>query len=106
MDAPWEGSAGGGEQITKPLIFAGRELTLNDSASAAGSIQVELLRDQMNTPVEGNSLKDCVHELGDDLKRVVRWKGAVDLSGLAGTPIRLRFVLKDADLYSFRFRER
>ena len=53
MDAPWEGSAGGGELITKPLIFAGRELTLNDSASAAGSIQVELLRNQMNSPVEG-----------------------------------------------------
>jgi hypothetical protein len=96
----------GGELITKPLTFSGRELALNFSASAAGSVQVELLRDQMNTPIEGFSLEDCVELLGDDLERVVRWKGGPDLSRLAGTPVRLRFVLRDADLYSFRFRER
>ena len=95
----------GGELVTKPLLFAGRALVLNFSASAAGSIQVELLRDQMNTPIEGFSLEDCVDVLGDDLARVVRWKGGQDLSGLAGTPVRLRFVLRDADLYSIRFRE-
>ena len=95
----------GGEVVTKPLIFAGRELVLNFSASAAGSIRVEVLRDQMNTPVEGFSLEDCVDLLGDDLERVVRWKDGRELGGLAGTPLRLRFVLKDADLYSFRFRE-
>ena len=93
----------GGELVTKPLIFAGRELVLNFSASAAGSVGVELLRDQMNTPVEGFSLEDCVEVLGDDLERVVRWKDGRELGGLAGTPIRLRFVLRDADLYSFRF---
>ena len=95
----------GGEVVTKSLIFAGRELVLNFSASAAGSIRVELLRDQMNTPVEGFSLDDCVEVLGDDLERVVRWRDGRELGGLAGTPIRLRFVLRDADLFSFRFRE-
>ena len=95
----------GGEVVTKPLIFGGRELVLNFSASAAGSIRVEVLRDQMNTPVEGFSLEDCVDLLGDDLERVVRWKDGRELGGLAGTPLRLRFVLKDADLFSFRFRE-
>ncbi len=94
----------GGELVTKPLIFAGSDLVLNFSASAAGSIRVEVLRDQMNTPVEGFSLEDCVEVLGDELARVVRWKDGRALSGLAGTPIRLRFVLRDADLYSFRFR--
>ena len=95
----------GGALVTKPLIFAGSELVLNFSASAAGSVQVELLRDQMNTPVEGFSLGDCVELLGDDLERVVRWHDGRELGGLAGTPVRLRFVLRDADLYSFRFRE-
>jgi len=95
----------GGEFMTKPLIFAGGDLVLNFSASAAGSIRVEVLRDQMNTPVEGFSLEDCVEVLGDELARVVRWKDGRTLSGLAGTPIRLRFVLRDADLFSFRFRE-
>lgn len=32
----------------------------------------------------------------------VSWDGAPDLSALAGQPIRLRFVIKDADLYSMR----
>ncbi len=94
----------GGELITRPLIFAGRELVLNFSASAAGSIQVELLRDQMDMPIEGFGLEDCIEVLGDDLNRVVRWSGGKDLKSLSGVPLRLRFILKDADLYSLRFR--
>ena len=93
----------GGELITKPLIFDGGQLRINFSASAAGSIQVELLRDQMNTPIEGFSLDDCIELLGDDLERTVRWSGGPDVSQLAGTPVRLRFVLHDADLYAFQF---
>ena len=94
----------GGELVTKPLIFDGRELVLNFSASAAGSIRVELLRDQMDMPIEGFGLEDCIEVLGDDLDRVVRWSGGSDLSKLSGVPLRLRFILKDADLYSLRFR--
>ena len=94
----------GGELITKPLIFDGRELVLNFSASAAGSIRVELLRDQMDMPIKGFGLGDCIEVLGDDLDRVVRWSGGNDLSKLSEVPLRLRFVLKDADLYSLRFR--
>ncbi len=94
----------GGELVTKPLIFAGRDLVLNFSASAAGSVRVELLRDQMNEPIEGFRLEDCIEVLGDELERVVRWQEGRALDGLAGTPVRLRFVLRDADLYSFRFR--
>ena len=93
----------GGEVVTKPLVFAGRNLTLNFSASAAGSIRVELLRDQVDTPIEGCTLDECVEVLGDDLERVVRWVDGPDVSRLAGVPVRLRFVLRDADLFSFRF---
>jgi len=93
----------GGELVTKPLIFAGDRLQVNFSASAAGSVRVELLRDQMNTPIEGFGLDDCVELLGDDLNRTVRWTGGADLSRLAGVPLRLRFVLHDADLYAIQF---
>ena len=93
----------GGELITKPLIFDGGQLRVNFSASAAGSVRVELLRDQMNTPIEGFSLDDCIELLGDDLERTVRWSTGSDVSNLAGIPIRLRFVLRDADLYAFQF---
>jgi len=33
----------------------------------------------------------------------MNWHGNPDLSPLAGTVVRLRFVLKDADLYAFKF---
>ena len=93
----------GGELVTKPLLFSGNQLRINFSASAAGSVQVELLRDQMNTPIEGFSLDDCIEVLGDDLGRVVRWSGGSDVGRLAGIPIRLRFLLRDADLFAFQF---
>lgn len=38
-----------------------------------------------------------------DLARRVTWKGAADISDLAGKPGRLRFALSDADLYSLQF---
>jgi hypothetical protein len=33
----------------------------------------------------------------------VKWKAKGDLKSLAGKPIRLRFVLREADIYAFRF---
>jgi len=43
--------------------------------------------------------------LGDDLERTITWAGGSDVSALRGTPVRLRWVLKDADLYAFQFPE-
>jgi len=34
----------------------------------------------------------------------VEWKVAGDLTALQGKTVKLRFVLKDADLYAFQFR--
>ena len=93
----------GGDLVTKPLTFAGNCLRVNFSASAAGSVQVEMLRDQMDEPIAGFSLDDCVELLGDDIERIVRWSGGCDVSSLEGVPVRLRFVLRDADLYAFQF---
>ena len=51
----------------------------------------------------GFALADCHEVYGDDLERAVAWKGNPDLGALAGKPVRLRFELRDADLYSYRF---
>ena len=64
----------GGEMVTKPLSFKGRDLELNFSASAAGSVRVEILHAQVDTAIEGFGLADCVEILGDDLERKVRWE--------------------------------
>jgi len=79
------------------------ELVINFATSAAGSVRIEV-QDADGKPIEGFALADCPETFGDAIERTVRWKAGPDVSRLAGRPVRLRFVLKDADLYSFRFR--
>ena len=93
----------GGEIVTKPLLFSGDNLIINYSTSAAGSIQIEI-QDAQGQPINGYTLADCPEIIGDELEHVVTWKDQSDLKSLAGKPVRLRFNLKDADLYSIRFR--
>ncbi len=92
----------GGELITRPVRFSGKRLWLNFSTSAVGSLQVEI-QDAKGKPLAGFSLQDCPLIYGDELDRPVRWQSGPDLGKLAGTPIRLRFLMRDADLYAFRF---
>ncbi len=96
--------AGEGELLTKPLRFDGAELVLNFSTSAAGRLQVEI-QDAAGAPVKDFALADCPEIVGDTIEQVVQWKGNPGLRALAGQPVRLRFVLKEADLFSFRFRD-
>ena len=97
------GPYSGGELLTRPLIFEGRELVLNCATSAPGSLRVEV-QDVQGRPPEGFGLADCVEIVGDEIERVVTWRAGSDLGSLSGKPVRLRFAVKDADLYSIRFR--
>jgi len=93
----------GGELTTRPLVFSGDELELNYSTSAVGSVQVEILGLD-GAPKPGFSLADCPQMYGDEIEGVVRWAKGKSVGALAGTPVRLRFVLRDADVFAFRFR--
>ena len=93
-----------GEFVTKPLVFHGRELTLNFATSAAGSIRVEL-QSAGGQPIPNFTLGDSDELFGDTLLRVVTWKGKADVSAMVGQPIRIRMAVRDADLYSLRFQE-
>ena len=93
--------AAGGEFVTRPFTFAGDRLLLNYATSAAGSVQVEL-QDAAGKPLAGFALADMPPLYGDELDATAIWKSA-DVSLLAGKPVRLRFVLKDADVYALRF---
>ena len=95
--------AKGGELITKPLSFSGNSLVLNFSTAAAGSIYVEI-QDMDGKALPGYGLKDCEEIYGDTIERKVNWKNGSDLAELSGKSVRLRFVLKDADLFSLRFK--
>lgn len=92
----------GGTLLTKPFTFKGGKLELNFSSSAAGGIRVEI-QDANGKALPGFALDDCPPLFGDSLDRSVTWKAGRDVSPLAGKPVRLRFEIKDADLFAFRF---
>jgi len=93
----------GGELLCKPIVFDGSNLVLNFSTSAVGSIRVEI-QDAIGKPMAGYSLVDCPDIFGDTHERVVSWSKGNSIKHLSGQTVRLRFVLRDADLFSFRFR--
>ena len=93
-----------GEMLTKPLTFSGDSLVVNCSTSGAGSLQVEI-QDAAGEPVPGFTLGDCPPFAGDKIEHRVQWEGGPDLAALSGTPVRLRFVMTECDLYSLQFRD-
>jgi len=98
INAPWSG----GEMVTAPLIFSGDRLELNYATSAAGQVQIEIQHADGN-PFPGFSLQDSAMLIGDRIAGYARWKSGANVGALAGKPVRLRFVMRDADLYSLRF---
>lgn len=92
----------GGELVTKPLTFQGSKLNMNFATSAAGVVKVEI-QDANGRPLPGFTLKESREHFGNSLERTAVWKRGADVSSLAGTPVRLRFVLQDADLYALQF---
>ena len=92
----------GGEVLTKLFTFIGQELEINYSTSAAGEIRVEI-QDEKGKPLTGYTLEDSQVIIGNEIKRIVAWRGRESVKSLASRPIRLRIFLKDADLYSLKF---
>lgn len=96
----------GGEFVTKPFTYAGDTLVLNFETSAAGSIRLEL-QDERGHPIPGYELENFPPLWGDQIEHPIAWtanpRWGTSLKKLEGIPIRLRVVLRDADLYSIRF---
>jgi len=92
-----------GELVSRPLTFQGRELLLNASTSATGSIRVEL-EGEDGKPLPGFSRAEAVPLVGDAVDLAAAWTGGKDLGALAGRPVRLRLLMQDCDVYAFRFR--
>jgi hypothetical protein len=99
VNAPYAG----GEIVTKPLIFTGDEMVMNFSTSAAGYVKVEL-QDEDGNPIPGFELEKSKEIIGNEIEKKITWQDNPDLKALNGKPVRVRFVMKDADLYSFKFK--
>ena len=92
----------GGTLVTRPLVFDGSYLTLNLSTSAAGGVRVEV-QDSDGKPISGFGMADCDPQFGDELARVVTWKGNSSVQSLSGQSVRLKFEIRDADLFAIQF---
>lgn len=91
-----------GEFTTKPVTFSGKELSLNVATSAAGMVKVEI-RNPDGTVIEGFSQHDCDLIYGDSVDRRVSWKGNKSVESLIGKAVVLRFIMREADVYSLVF---
>ncbi|MEA1950955.1 MAG: hypothetical protein U9N87_06190, partial [Planctomycetota bacterium] len=83
---------------TVPLKPTGNRLVVNADASR-GHLAVEVL-DRDGKTLPGYSLDDCIAMKTDGIRHMVKWKKHDHLP--TERPLRLRFHLKNASLYSYR----
>jgi len=110
-----------GYVLTRPLKFSGTNLDVNvqllsgaqpgadapwrgifnDRPDQGGYLRVEVL-DESGDAIPGYEAEKSNLAGMDDIFRKVSWEGKKDVKDLQGKPVRLKFVLSRAKLYSFR----
>ena len=109
-----------GYLLTREVVIDGSRLELSygcfqqgptkTAMAELGDIRVELVESLEGhdavvggRPIKGFSFKDCDPVGGQAVDGTVTWNGNGDLSALLGRPVHIRFKLKVADLFAFRF---
>ena len=77
---------------------------VNCDAGAGGWMKIEML-DREGHPLPGFGMDAADAVLGNGVSKPVTWQGSSDVSAAAGTPVRLRFLMRDVKLYAFQFPE-
>ena len=95
LRAPWRV----GRALTKPVMLRGDALSLNFATSAQGYVRLRVC-DPAGKPLEGF---DSGFLFGDSLDRAVTFEGSLKVC--RDTPVRLEFMMSDADLYSMTNRD-
>ncbi|OHB79533.1 MAG: hypothetical protein A2W31_07195 [Planctomycetes bacterium RBG_16_64_10] len=95
-----------GVLLTKPLLLKGASLFLNADAQN-GAIRVEIA-DAGDTgdptraaPIAPCTKANCVPVTTDRVQHAVTWANTPTLQTLRAKPVRLRFFLRNAKIYSF-----
>ncbi len=86
-----------GEIVTKRFADANGQMLVNFN-SRGGSLKVEVL-DADGNVIPGYGRDDCENLKGESVRQPVTWKSKKGLP--AGAPVRFRFLLDHARLYSF-----
>ena len=90
-----------GTLTTKPFTFCGGKLVINADAHS-GYILAELL-DAGGKPMGGFAKQDCDALRADVIHHPVAWQGKTDVTSLEGKVVKLKFYIRGAKLFSFRF---
>jgi hypothetical protein len=90
----------GGTITIRPARLAGKALAVNAKCDY-GQIVVELLDDDLE-PLPGFAKDDCVPLQADSVEAQIAWKDGRTLAELRERPVRIRFHLRNARLYSYR----
>jgi hypothetical protein len=86
--------------ITRREQLAVPEILINARTAPEGRITAELL-DLEHNVLPGFSTADCAPFTGDAVRHTLQWRTKELPEGYANTAVKIRFVLKDADLYSY-----
>jgi len=85
---------------TRAIKFEGERLFINADIKG-GSIRAEIVDYSERVIQPGRSRAESLPVTGDGLRSELRWQGKDGVKDLRGQVVRIRFYLKNADLYSF-----
>jgi hypothetical protein len=88
-----------GTLITRPVRFSGKHLFVNVN-NPTGRLRVAI-SDENGNPIAPFSFDNCTTLATDSTRHAVQWKGADDLSQLAGKSVRFSFEFSGGELYAF-----
>jgi hypothetical protein len=93
-----------GHAVTKTVRLEGANLSVNLSTSAIGFLKVTVLGTD-NRELPGFGEADAVDLAGDRIDHAVNWKSGKSIRDLAGQSVRMKFTLRDADLYAIAIQD-
>ena len=85
--------------FTRPLVFTGKYLFVNLECPK-GTFFAEVCQED-GKPIPGFAREDCLPMSVDSTKQIVAWKDGDNVESLIGKPIRFKFYLRNANLFSF-----
>lgn len=89
-----------GTALTHPLVLNGNNFLLNYSTSSVGYVKV-VITDKNGKEIPGFGAADAPPIVGDLIDAGITWKSGKTIRELSGKTVRIKFISRDADIYSF-----
>lgn len=86
--------------VTRREVFGVPKITINAKTGQGGYVVAEIL-DRDNNPIPGFTRSDCVPFTGDATRHILTWRTEALPASHAVQEKKLRYYLKNAELYSY-----